>query len=337
MKRCVFSLAALALALGLTLPAPPVAKAQEASRGRAVTPGVTAIPLDGSAIPGGLAVREGAEPMVWFAAAQRSAVGEVDPQSRTVSYIALGHGAKPRSLATCPNGLLYALDPALNVIHEITPGGDAVKRHTMPVGNVDLLGAVCTAANELFFTGYAGWLGKFDTGTGRITIVEAHGGRGPGAIALSGAGSVWFASYVSNQLVRVDPQSLRQDAFSMPRGVEGPKSVAVDGGGRIWISAFRSQRVARFDPRRRGWDAWHVGDGSRPHAIVVEAEGSVLVTDVGRDRLLRLEPATGAVASVVGLTERGQARWMARLGEQIWIAETAADRITSIDFRALSN
>lgn len=331
------SLGALALWIAAAATAAGAARAQSAPPQSApaapVRPQVEAITLDGSAVPTGVAAREGADPMVWFAAAQRSAVGEIDPASRTVSYIALGHGAKPRAVALCPNGKLYALDPTLNVIHEITPSTEEVKRHPLPGGNADLLAAVCTSSNLLIFTGYAGWLGKLDAGTGQITMVEAHGGRGPGAIAVAG-GSVWFASYVSNQLVRVDPLSMRQDPYGMPRGVEGPKGVAVDGSGRIWVTAFRSQRVARFDPRRRSWDGWHLGDGSRPHAVVIDASGAVLVTDTGRDRLLKLDPVTGGATVEAHLTERGQARAMAKLGDQIWVSEFAADRITVVDFKA---
>ncbi len=207
--------------LALVAAAPALAQGQPQGAG--------VIALDGSTVPGGVATQEGAEPHVYFAAPQRSAVGEIDPSSRTVSYIPLGHGAKPRSVTICPNGNLYALDPALNVIHEITPATEQVRRHPMPGQNVDLLGAICTASNTLIFTGYAGWLGKLDTGTGQIMLVEAHGGRGPGAIALAvsgiaGTGAVWFASYASNQLVRVDPVTMRQDPFAMPRGWKGQKA-----------------------------------------------------------------------------------------------------------------
>jgi hypothetical protein len=37
---------------------------------------------------------------------------------------------------------------------------------------------------------------------------------------------------------------------------------------------------------------------------------------------------------VAPLSERGQARAMTRLGDQIWITETAADRVLLIDLAA---
>ncbi len=290
------------------------------------------VALDGSVVPSGIVGLESAESTIWFASASRSAVGEVDVASRSVSYLALGHGAKPRNLTRCGNGNLYVLDPALNVIHEVTPATEQVKRHPMPSGTTaDLTGAVCTATNILLFTGYNGWLGRLDTTTGQISLVEATGGRGPAQITLSPSGSVWFAGYASNQIVRVDPQTLKQDAFVMPSGVEGPKGIAVDGSGRVWVSAFRSARIARFDPRRRSWDAWPMGEGSRPHSIALDSSGDVLVTDVGRDRLMRFDPKTGTASLVAPLSERGQARSMTRVGEQVWIAETAADRLVAVD------
>ncbi len=320
-------LAALCLALGLAAAAPAAAQGVDPSRSR-----VASIALDGSALPGGLVADGGDEPTVWFTAANRSAVGEVDAASRTVGYIALGHGAKPRGIARCPNGNLYALDPALNVIHEITPATEEVRRFPMPGGqSADLHSAVCTQSNVLLFTGYNGWVGRLDTAMGQVTLSEALGGRGPAQMAISPSGAVYFVSYASNTIVRLDAASLKQDAFALPQGVEGPKGIAIDAGGRVWVSAFRSARLARFDPRRRAWDAWLLGDGARPHAVAVEASGSVLVTDVGRDRLLRFDPAAGVGVTVAQLSDKGQARSMARLGDRLWITESAVDRIAVVD------
>ncbi len=296
---------------------------------------VTVIALDGSALPQGIVAAVGENPTVWFSAAARSAVGAIEVASRTVGYIALGHGAKPRGLTRCPNGRLYVLDPTLNVIHEVDPATEQVSRHSMPNGEIaDLSGAVCTSGNLVVFTGYNGWVGKLDTATGKVTLLESVAGRGPAQMAMGPNGLIWFASYAANQVVRLDPESLRQEAFAMPSGVEGPKGIVVDSGGRVWVSAFRSGRIARLDPRRRAWDAWRLGSGSRPHAVALDSGGAVLVTDIGRDRLLRFDPATGSAASVAPLSERGQARAMTRLDDQIWITETAADRVLLIDLAA---
>ncbi len=325
----VLQVAAAAVIGGAVL-ASGAAHAAEPAKSR-----VTTIGLDGSALPGGLVGVDGADATVWFAATQRSAVGEIDVASRTVGYIALGHGAKPRSVARCPNGNLYVMDPVLNVIHEVTPATEEVKRHPMPAGqNADLNSAVCTSGDVVIFTGYNGWVGKLEAATGKVSVVEALGGRGPAQITMAPSGSVWFASYASNNVVRIDPVTLKQDAFAMPAGVEGPKGIAVDATGRVWVSAFRSARVARFDPRRRTWDAWALGEGARPFAVTIDMKGGVLVTDVGRDKLLRFDAATGSSETVAALSDRGQARGMARLGDQVWISESAADRVLMIDFSA---
>ncbi len=295
-------------------------------------PVLSSIELGGSVLPHGIVGADGAEPTVWFSAARRSAIGEIDVATRSVGYIALGHGARPRALTRCPNGKLYALDPALNVIHEITSATEEVVRHPMPDGHTaDLSGATCTAGNLLVFTGYNGWVGTLDTASGKVSLSEAVTGRGPASIALSSGGAVWFAAYASNQIVRVDPVSMRQDAFAMPTGVEGPKGMVVDSTGRVWVTAYRSGRIARFDPRRRSWDAWSLGEGARPFALTLDAAGTVIVSDVGRDKLVRFDAATGSGTVIASLSERGQARAVTRLGDQIWISETAVDRIRIID------
>jgi virginiamycin B lyase len=312
-----------------------VAFASVAPAGEAHRTAPAVIQLDGSVSPQGIAGVAGHDGMVWFAAAHRGAVGEIDPLSRSVGYIALGHGARPRGLAHCPDGRLYALDPALNVIHEITPATEEVKRHPMPGGQTaDLSGAVCTTGNMLFFTGYNGWLGRLDTASGEVSLLAAQGARGPGQMALAPSGSVWFASYAANKIVRVDPISMRQDAFAMPAGVEGPKGIAVDATGRVWVTAYRSARVARFDPRRRSWDAWTLGEGTRPFALTLDASGAVLVSDIGRNALIRLDPASGSSEVVAQLSDRGQARHLARVGQQVWISESAVDRVLVVETAA---
>ncbi len=138
-----------------------------------------------------------------------------------------------------------------------------------------------------------------------MTLVDAAGGRGAAPVAVTASGVVWFASYVSNTVVRLDVGGMRQDAFRMPAGVEGPKAIAIDGMGRVWVTAFRSARVARFDPRRKDWSAWATGDGSKPYGLSADGQGAMLVTDTGRNQLLRVDAATGSVMKVADLSDRG--------------------------------
>jgi virginiamycin B lyase len=295
------------------------------------------IRLDGSVVPQGVTAGEGPEALVWFAAAKRSAVGEIDPANRTVGYISLGHGARPRAIARCPNKRLYVADPSLNVIHEIAPETEVVTRHPMPVTQpLDLSGIACTAANLVVFTGYNGFVGKLDPASGAVTVVDAAGGRGASPVTLNNAGLAWFASYVSGQIIRLDPVSLKQDTIALPAGVEGPKGVAVDTAGRVWITAFRSGRVARYDPRRRSWDAWALGDGAKPFAIVADQRGGVVVTDVGRNIVVRFDPTSGSFTELAALTDRGQARNMVRLDDKVWISESAADRVIEVPLAAVT-
>jgi virginiamycin B lyase len=335
--RRMWSRFAAAVVAGLGFAAPLTAQDQPREPSRE-PPRPASIMLDGSAVPTSIIGSDASRSAVWFASAQRSAVGEVDTASRTVGYMALGHGAKPRGLAQCPNGLLYALDPALNVIHEINPATEDVKRHPLPSGQpADLASAACTASNTLIFTGYNGVVGKLDTALGVVTTIEAAGGRGAFAVTVAHSGQVWFASYVANMIVRIDAETLKQDVVPMPAGVEGPKGIAVDAGGRVWVTAFRSGRVARYDPRRKAWDGWALGRSAKPYAVMADADGAMLVTDTGRDRLLRLDPASGSVRTVASLSDRGQARSLVRVGEQVYVSEMAADRIIVVDTRAPTN
>jgi virginiamycin B lyase len=299
---------------------------------------VTSVTLDGSTVPQAVvAAPSGPDGktggVVWFAASQRGSIGEIDTATKAVTYLTLGHGARPRGLAQCPDGKLYALDPALNVIHQVEPGSEAVSRHVMPGNqNVDLAAALCTLSGQVIFTGYNGYVGRLDPLTGTSTLVEALGGRGAWALALHRNGSVWATSYAQNELIRIDPLTLRQEAIPLPTSVIGPKGIAIDGSGRIWITGYRSGHVARFDPRRNGWDSWKInGAGAKPYAILADGKGGIFVTDTGRDLLLRFDPANGGVIGETELGARSNARAMAMRGSEIWIAEMAADRLVIVE------
>lgn len=299
---------------------------------------ISSVPLDGSNVPQAV-VAAPADPdgkpggLVWFAASQRGSIGEIDPVTKSVTYLTLGHGARPRGLTQCPEGKLYALDPALNVIHQIEPGSETVVRHVMPGNqNVDLADAVCTASGQVIFTGYNGFVGRLDPASGTTTLIEALGGRGTWAVALHPSGLVWATSYAQNEIIRIDPVTLRQETFPLPTSISGPKGITVDRSGMVWVTGYRSGHVARFDSRRTSWDSWKInGAGAKPYGILANARGDLFVTDAGRDLLLRFDPANGGVIGETELGARSNARAMATRGSEIWIAEMAADRIVIVD------
>ena len=129
---------------------------------------------------------------------------------------------------------------------------------------------------------------RVDPGTGRTSVV-ARGMTSPFGIGRSPDGIL----YVSDAAVlwRVNAVTGAKEVHArVEAGVElGP--VAVDAQGRIYV-ATSGRDVRRFDAEGRAEVV--MPDVAVAHGLAFANDGSLLVSDTGRDRVLRYDPATGA-------------------------------------------
>jgi virginiamycin B lyase len=84
-------------------------------------------------------------------------------------------------------------------------------------------------------------------------------------------------------------------SFPVPRGAH-PHDVAPDpGGGVVWYTAQHQGSLGRLDPA--SGETYHIalGEGSRPHGVIVGPDGHAWVTDGGLNAIVSVHPQTLAV------------------------------------------
>ena len=150
------------------------------------------------------------------------------------------------------------------------------------------------------------------------------------------AGRVYVAVRGLGRVIRIDPSSEGVEVLAAPFG---PTDVAVDTAGKLSIVFQDGQYidtswVARFaGPGSAEW-AWQESFSAQPTQIAVDATGDVYVADGLRDRVVRLDSATGRRTAVLG-TDDPMRGWDGGQAESVRLAEprsVAVDNARNVFF-----
>lgn len=84
--------------------------------------------------------------------------------------------------------------------------------------------------------------------------------------------------------------------FDVPKGAH-PHDVAADPkpDGPVWYTAQHQGALGRLDPRSGKVEQIPLGEGSRPHGVIIGPDRAVWITDSGLNAIVRVDPATRAV------------------------------------------
>jgi len=73
----------------------------------------------------------------------------------------------------------------------------------------------------------------------------------------------------------------------------------MDAQGRIWFAEFAANKVAMFDPKEENFKEWEAPTPhTYPYDVFVDRNGELWSGSMSGDRILRLDPRTGASARV---------------------------------------
>lgn len=267
---------------------------------------------------------------VWFAAPNLGAVGRIDPETRKVNYIHLGKRTKPGAIAFAPDNTLFVTDKTFNVLHRIDGSSGDVTRIAMPaeLPILDLAGLRADREGRIWFAGSAGWLGKFDPGTGAIEVSSHDDLQGLSLNAMSENGALWFVAWRVGRMIRIDPERGRFDSTALPENFRGARGIATGPQGEVWVSAAKTNAIARF----AGRGTWKVvtlpWPESLPQAILVRRDGSVLLADGARRKLVRYVPALDRFEEIATLGEGGIIKAMIETRNGIAVADSGGDDVS---------
>lgn len=310
----------------------PVSAAATGVRVITLTPEFEIFSLPSGSQPERMAI-EPVTKTVWFTARGLGAVGRLDPENGEVSLITLGSGARPRGLVADRAGRLYALDGALNAVHQVDMVTGDVRRFDLraAAGYVQLMHATIDQRDHIWFTGYRGVYGRLDPATGDIRMFDASSGRGPHGIAAGLDGRIWIASFASDTILAVNAETGMHEARTLPRHLNGPKGIAVGAAGAVWVSCARGGSIGRFEPRTRQWSSYRLADADmRPYAIALDDANRLWVADETQPKLLRIDLANGGTEELTLPMTRPTMRHVLMDESALWCAASGSDKLVWI-------
>jgi virginiamycin B lyase len=270
---------------------------------------------------------------VWFTAQGAGYLGHLDPATGRVTRVPLGAGSSPHGVIVGPDEAAWVTDGGLNAIVRVDAGTRAVRRFPLPPerAGANLNTATFDRSGMLWFTGQSGVYGRLDPGSGRMTVYDAPGGRGPYGITTTPSGEVYYASLAGSHVARVDVRTGAATVLRPPTADQGARRVWSDRAGRVWVSEWNAGRLAVLDPDGDRWSEWRLpGTDPKAYAVFVDDRDQVWVSDFGADALVRFDPATRR-PTIVALPGDGAAvrQIHGRPGE-VWGAASAQDRLVLV-------
>lgn len=276
-----------------------------------------------------LALIQASDGTIWFAAYTLGALGRIDRSTREITYFPLGTGSRPYGLVEAPDRSILAVDRALNVLHRLAPANGEVTRIGMPADLpfLDLASLRIDSEGRLWFSGASGWLGSHDPRTGTTDVSSHEDLQGLTLSAASPTSSLWFVAGKSGRMIRIDPARSRFDSAVIPPEAQGIRGIAISPSGEVWLSAMKSQTLVRYAGRAAWMTAKLPWPESRPQALIVRQDGTIVFADAGRRKLVRYRPGLDRFEDLADLGAGGAIKAMIDLGDSIAVADMGADRI----------
>jgi sugar lactone lactonase YvrE len=153
---------------------------------------------------------------------------------------------------------------------------------------------------------------RIDPATGRVSVVVSTLFR-PYAVVRTPSGSIYIS--IGNELKRLNGRAAPTTVASVAPGVEIGPIAAAPNGDLYYSTAtqiFRlpggsgpSVHIAGTGAEGGGGDGGPALEAqfSSPHGLAVAADGALLVSDRGNDRVRRIDPATGAITAFAQVGE----------------------------------
>jgi DNA-binding SARP family transcriptional activator/ABC-type branched-subunit amino acid transport system substrate-binding protein/streptogramin lyase len=273
-------------------------------------------------VPGGPALVEAANGLVWIESETSRTFSVLDERTRVPRHVVIP--GIPVSDIAVARDAVWLVDPRGRELVEVHPAyGEVVRRIPLPKRDDVVAGrsappkpAVAATANAVWVTDGSTRLLRMDTRTRRLRSVDL-------GVALDGvvAGSlgVWAVSGPSAVAVEIEPRTMkvlgrvpiagRSDALA-----PFPTAVAL-GAGAVWVLNANTATVTKIDPELRAVEATiSLGIERAPVDLAVGA-GAVWTANRGDGTLTRIDPETGETSTVrlgqdpAGVTVGSTAVW----------------------------
>ncbi len=120
-------------------------------------------------------------------------------------------------------------------------------------------------------------------------------------------GAAWFADYVNDMLIRIDPRTNAQEVYPYPAKGAGAHTLHFDKDGLLWTTLQLTDEIASFNPRTKVWRVYGgLEKGSQVHSFAYDsfglikygAKGLIWVSQYHNNAISSLDPKTGNIEQI---------------------------------------
>lgn len=220
------------------------------------------------------------------------------------------------------------------------PEGWEVREYRMPVPDVPHDVAV-DSAGRVIVTGmmtHRMYVLDPDSGTFHEIAIPVENAN-PRAVEVAPDGSWWVLLGYPQKLGRYDPATEEWEIHDLGAY---PHEIALDAEGRVWFNGHFTrdpETLGYFDPATGQIRTYEVpfgplpdGGSTIPYGLRVDRSGKVWMTQLFGNRLVELDPATGAFTEhVLPRPESGPRRHDVGPDGRIWVPEYAREAVAVLD------
>jgi YVTN family beta-propeller protein len=134
-------------------------------------------------------------------------------------------------------------------------------------------------------------IARIDPARNKLVATIGSGSSHAGQVLAVGAGAVWVANRLRNEVVRIDPKANRVAKRIRANGSPGGLAF---GGGSLWLVDNANGSVAQIDARRSSITHVIPLNGNASSGSIAVAGGSIWVDDGTPGRLVRIDPRSRA-------------------------------------------
>ena len=179
----------------------------------------------------------------------------------------------------------------------------------------------------------SGALGWLDPETGEIRHTQLDAGSRPHGVIVGPDGAPWVTDGGLNAIVRVDPENLVVDVFTLPeqRYNANLNTATFDNDGVLWFSGQNGVYV-KLDPITRKMVVYDAPRGRGPYGIAASPDGNVYYSSLAGSYVGSIDPESGHATVLDPPTANQGARrvWPDSQG-RMWVSEWNAGQVAVYD------
>ncbi len=243
---------------------------------------------------------------VWFVGQTGNYVARLDPDSGDMKRFDIP-GAGPHTVIVDSDGYPWYAGNRDRHIGKLDPETGEVTRYELPAGVNDPHTMGWTSDGNIWFTvqrsGDAGYVGKLDTGSGRVEIIPVPGrSMRPYGLVVDEHDRPWIAFMGANAIGTVDPATMELAIHETPDERSRIRRIGVTSDGRVWwVDAARGY-LGVYDPDDASMKQWLSpgGEWSSLYAMAVDGQDRVWYVESGLrpNRFIGFDPATETFVSI---------------------------------------